>query len=581
MLRNRALHVALGALAGLAGWVLAEILAEIAAARTVLGLATLGAAFFGVVLAMLTDVAPRRAIAAGAGVAGVTAALVVLGSLRFDDPQDFVAAGHGVLAELVLASLPVPFLMAVARGGRGAWADYPALFLHSWNIVVRYAAAALFVGVVWAVLILSGALLRLVGIEALANLLEEPLAIWLISGAALGLGLAVVGELSDLVSPYLMLRLLRLLLPVVLVVVLVFLAALPLRGLSGLFGNLSPGAMFMAMAAVAVGLIAIAVDQSEAEAVQGRLMQTMVRALALTVPVLAGLAVWAMALRVVQYGWTPGRVAAACGAGVSLGYGLAYALAVLRGARWMGHIRRANIGLALGLIVLAALWQTPLLNAQAIAAQSQQARYAEDRAMPEQMPLWELAHDWGRPGLAVLAELRDVAALPGQEALARRFAAMDQAPQRWEFDDPGRTPIGAARAVGLAAALPVWPEGRSAPEGLLESLSAPEGQMVLEACARTTPAGNPGCLLLLADLVPQRDGDEAVIVLSSGGRTRGVVTLVFAREGAGWTTPDSRSDGEGPEAGRAIDLIRQEGVTLVPLGLSALQFGDRRIFLYP
>ena len=67
--------------------------------------------------------------------------------------------------------------------------------------------------------------------------------VWLV------LALAVVTELSDYVSPFLILRLLRLMLPPVLLVLAVFLLALPLRGLSGLFGGLSAAATLLAMVA--------------------------------------------------------------------------------------------------------------------------------------------------------------------------------------------------------------------------------------------------------------------------------------------------------------------------------------------
>ena len=53
---------------------------------------------------------------------------------------------------LTVATLPVPFLIAAARGN---WRDYPALFLEAWSIVVRDAAAGAFTGLVWLVIFLS------------------------------------------------------------------------------------------------------------------------------------------------------------------------------------------------------------------------------------------------------------------------------------------------------------------------------------------------------------------------------------------------------------------------------------------
>ncbi len=108
----------------------------------------------------------------------------------------------------------MPFLIA-ALGPVGNWRDYPELFNQSWNIVVRYVAAWLFMGLFWAVLLLSNELFGIIGLEILDDLLDIAPVPYVLSGLVLGLALAVVNELSEYVSPYLILRLLRLLLPLV------------------------------------------------------------------------------------------------------------------------------------------------------------------------------------------------------------------------------------------------------------------------------------------------------------------------------------------------------------------------------
>jgi hypothetical protein len=216
------------------------------------------------------------------------------------------------------------------------------------------------VGVVWGLILLSGALFDLVGLTLIDDLLQIDVAPWLITGVVFGLALAVVNELSDFVSPFLILRLLRLLLPLVLVVLVVFLAALPLRGLTGLFGGLSSAGTLLAMVATAVTLISAAVDQADEDAVAGGLMAWATRALALILPLPAALATWALSLRVTQYGWTPERLFVAATAALAIAYGLSYAFSALRRS-WRADIRSVNVFNALAIIVLAALWQTPLL----------------------------------------------------------------------------------------------------------------------------------------------------------------------------------------------------------------------------
>ena len=82
----------------------------------------------------------------------------------------------------------------------------------------------------------------------------------------------------------------------------------------------------MTMTVAAATLITTALDSSDAEAAHSPIMQFAARALAVLMPVLGGLAGYAIAIRVGDYGWTPNRVAAAVIAAVVLGYALFYAV---------------------------------------------------------------------------------------------------------------------------------------------------------------------------------------------------------------------------------------------------------------
>lgn len=579
---GRLQHIALGALAGLVFWVLTGLSGDLAQGRVHLGLTVLAAAFFGTALAMVGQMRPRLALAGAAAVAVPVALLMVVDSFSFADAGAFLGAGHPVVAGVILAALPVPFLMAMGQHGAQGWRDYAALFVNSWNIVVRYAAAALFLGFVWVVLWLLAALLNLVGITLLDRLLGEAPVVWVLSGAVLGLGLSVVTEMSDLISAQLLLRLLRLLLPVVLGVVAVFVLVLPIRGLTALFGPISPAGILLAVAAAAISLIAIAVDQDDVEAAHAPVLTLSARALALLLPVLGGLSAWALALQVAQQGWTPGRVAGAAAAAAVLGYAGLYALAVLTGRGWMGWVRRGNLAMALTLLAGAALWLTPLITPEAIATRSQLARLEAGRSTPDDLPLWQFAHEWGRPGLAALARLQAQARAPGQEVLARRLAALDQAAGPW---DPALDPAQPAPAAVIDAVidgLAVVPRDRALPEGLLEAVAAPELEGWASACGRRTPQGNPGCLLILADLLPHHPGEEAVVLLDRWGQGLRSAPVLIQAEGD-WRRGGAvlTLAGEGLGEAALIDLVLAEGIALVPSGIQAVQAGGQVFTVAP
>ncbi|MDT8854090.1 DUF4153 domain-containing protein [Paracoccaceae bacterium Fryx2] len=508
--RARGAMALLGALAAGSLFLLSELLDQhLLPDRLALGLAAFAASFFTGLLAMAGPLPIRRAAAGALAVAAAVAALLVLASLRFDTVDGLFDSGLPVFASAVVALVPLPFIVAAQGPG---WHNYPVLFLQSWTVVVRYASAWLFVAMVWVLLALSEALLNMVGVSLFGDLLGEPLVAWLITGACLGLGLAVVTELSDLVSPFLVLRLLRLLLPVVLAVMVLFIVALPMQGLSGVLGRLSAATILLAMTGAAATLVSTAIDQSDEDAVTGVFMPRATQVLALLLPVPAGLAAWAVWLRADQYGVTPDRLFAFIAAGLGVGYGVLYALAVLRGPGWMERIRQGNITMALVLVAVAAVWLSPILNAEAISARNQVVRYESGRSGADALDLAALA-DWGRPGARAQARLEELAVLPEHAALAMRLAGSEAAPA------PG-APMGVAQDVRdlLRDLLPVQPPGATAErDRYLAALTVAEQRDWLDLCRTALPGGQPGCVMVVGDFWPDIAGEEAMVLLRSFG----------------------------------------------------------------
>lgn len=560
-----------GALGGALIWAAVEAAErDLIGERAAVVLLALVGSGFAALLAMAGPIGLKRALPRALGLALVVAVLVWLAGLRHDRPDEILSGPLAVLAALTVAALPVPFLIAQARGN---WRDYAALFLEAWSIVVRYAAAWAFAGLVWLVILLSDQVLQIVGITVIADLLDHWIVPMVISGAVLGLGMAVVHELAELLSPYLVLRLFRLLLPVVLGVMVVFLAALPLRGLEGLFSGLSPALLLLTLVGSGVALVSIAVDQSDAEATQSPLLRRAAQVMALILPVLAALAGWAVLLRVGQHGWTPDRLFAALVALVGLAYAGLYALAVLRGAGWMQRIRQGNVTMALVVIGLAAAWLTPILNAEAISARNQLARFETGRTPVADLDLAAL-RGWGRPGAEVLAVLQARAAEPGQEALAARLAG--------QGDPAAET---AARAIELAGLLRLQPPGATGTRDMLLG-AAYDYQLAdwISRCGRTTSETPPTCLMVVADLLPARPGEEALLLLAGGDRMAEALGLFLDDAGFLATRSVVRADGAMPDAGTLEALVedwQEAPPPLTPALVNQLGTGEAGLLVLP
>ncbi|TCO73977.1 DUF4153 domain-containing protein [Rhodovulum euryhalinum] len=570
----------LGFLAGLAAWLLLDVLPDRmgSAPRGHLFLTSLGAAFFPAALALTGPLPLARALIAGVLAALPLSGLMVWASFRFAAVSAFLGTGHPGAGFAVLLFLALPFL-AAGLGRDTRIGDYRVLFTQSWMIVVRLAAAWLFVGLVWGVLFLSNALLELVGIDVIERLLDQDAAPYLLSGVTLGLALAVVGELSDYVSPDLVLRLLRLLLPVVLVVVSIFLAALPFRGLSNLFGTLSAAGILLAMAFGAATLVSTGLDADEDRRVPGGLTDWCCRLLALLLPALALLAGFAVWMRISQYGLSPDRVIAAALAALAMGYGAAYALAVLRGAGWGGRIRRANVAMAGAAMLLIAAFFTPVLDPQRLSVANQIARFEHGRTAADALDLWAIGRDWGRAGQDGIGRLAALGDHPEAARLAERLAALALADSRYAFDRSGEGDDVAQLAADLAARLPVRPEGRALPGGLLSSLRLWELQQIGRACDYRTAGGNPGCVAVLADFSEPRPGDEVLIVAHNPAGALLVRAYFREDEGFAMRSPEFLAGTDfWRAADDAIDALIAGDYSLAPQRLNAIEVEGRSLF---
>jgi Domain of unknown function (DUF4153) len=527
---------------------------------------------FGAALAMAGPLRLKRALVAALGLAVLVSLLVWASLARHPTIDGLFASPVPALAGLLVALLPIPYVIAWSRGN---WRDYGVLFLEAWSIVVRSAAAWLFVGVVWLVILLSDQVLQIVGITVIGSLLELWSVPLILTGAIFGLGMAVVYELADLLSPYLVLRLFRLLLPVVLVVMLVFLVALPFRGLGGLFNGLSPALLLLAMVGGGIGLVSIAVDQNDAEAPQSLVIRRAAQGMSLVLPVTAALAAWAIWQRVAQYGWTPDRLFVSLVAGLGLAYGGLYAGSVLRGRDWMAHIRQANVGLALVILALAVLWLSPILNAERLSAESQLSRFDRGLTPVEDLDLVALGR-WGHAGEAALAALAERAKEPGQEALAARLAG----------EDPVSGPEARTAALaGLASALSLQPPSAS---GTRDTLLAAAADYQLfdwgAVCDRSAATGEVPCVMVVADLLPAVPGEEAILMVDRGQGYIELAGLYLAADGSLATRMVTRADGQitTPEELRALmETWSTAPPPLTPAPFNQVGTGGSGLFILP
>lgn len=573
-LRQRGVMALTGALCGAGLYVLTDVLAnDLLPERLALFLAVFAAVFSSALLVLIGPMRLSRAALAALAVALVVAVLTVIGSFRHEAADSFLSSVHPVLAAVALAFLPLPFIIARAVGPD--WRHYPTLFSQSWSLVVRATAAWVFTGVAWGVIVLSNLLFGLVGLTIIDKLLEIGIVPWLITFGVLGLSLAVVMEMADVLSPALVLRLMRLLLIPVLVVLVVFLIALPLSGMDG-FGGMSAAATLLVMTAAGATLVTTAIDQTEAQAVHGRTMHWAARAMAVLLPLPALLAAWAVWLRVDEYGWSPERLCAAALALIGLGYGVTYAVAVVRGSHWMARIRQANVGMALAIMAISAIW-LGVFPAEWISARDQLARYYDGRTSLGALDTYAL-NSWGKAGAAAMAELQELSKQPGQEQLAAKLSGEIPA------EPPKQNP---ELLADLKALMPLQPASASATRDiLLTGLDDGYLQTWHDACAAKWDGARAGCVMAIADFLPRVPGEEALILTRSADGWVDINALGLGDDGSPRFLSVSSLTGQLPQLQEGEDFLKriQDGpLSITPAPINRIDLGgpETGIILLP
>lgn len=520
-----------------------------------------------VLLVLVGRVTALRALGWAAGIASLVAALMLLSSFGFNSARDFAENGYAILWASLATLLPLPFLLGQAASGRSF--DGLAAVTACYGTLLKAFAGLLFVGLFWLVLTIGNEVLGLAGIGILEWIFESGRAAMTLSGAAFGLALAFADEAPEARTVSFVTRVLRVFLPFALAVSLVFLMALPFRGLSELFGARSAATTLAGTAGCAILLITCFLVDARAAP---RPLALCARVLCFLVPLLAGLGLYALWLRVDQYGWTPDRMAGVSLAGALALWGVLLALAA-RSGDWITRLERAaGQGGAL-VLLLAVLSLSPILDAGAISVRSQAARYVDGRVGAEDLPVREMMNDWGRSGPEALAAL---AALPDRSDTARLTQLVDWARKvadHWEPmpEDPA---VGQEFATALARHATILPQGAVLPDWLPGALRHGTHHRFDGACD-TAPNLPFGCFLIRADFRTDLPGYEVMVLVLEPAGTAGTararhVVLAEAQENRPYADIEIVAD---PDTLRAE--LQAGRFELVPPGQRLLTIGGQ------
>ncbi|MDX1581798.1 MAG: DUF4153 domain-containing protein, partial [Alphaproteobacteria bacterium] len=347
--------------------------------------------------------------------------------------------GSALLASYIL----IAFLQAGLQEGRLHF-RYSRLFVHSWSNVIILVVAGIFVGLSWLILWLWWALFGLIQIDLFEDIFTNAAFAWPFTGVVAGLGIAIARENPKIVPALrrIVLLICQFLSPVLAAASLLFLTALPFTGLSPLWKTGSATALLTSVLFALVLLSNAVIQDGDQEERSPGLLKGLMALSLLVSPVIGELALYAMSLRIAQYGLTPDRFAGLLIVIVAALHAAVYAVGVaLRRLEWDRFVFQANRGLALLVAGLALLIATPVLDPFAWSASNQLNRLKDGRADAEAFDYGYLKFRLGASGREALAEIRTWTDHKQQEDLDKRLAQLQTADDYYDWHRIAPRPV--------------------------------------------------------------------------------------------------------------------------------------------
>jgi len=441
-------------------------------------------------------------------------------------------------------------------------ASYITYFELAWKLGVQLAFSGLFVGVTWIVLHLGAELFMLVKLGFLRETIRKSWFAIPVTAFAFSCAMHLTDMRPVIVRGIrnLLLVLLSWVLPVLTLLVGGFLCSLPFTGLEALWATKSAGAVLLGTAAAFVILINAAWQNGAVTVARPVALAARIAGL-LLVPVVL-LAIYALALRVQDHGWSNDRVIAAACMLVASCYAGGYAAASLRKG-WLPGLAGVNIGAAfVVLAVLLALF-SPLADPGRLSVNDQLARLREGKVTVAIFDYAYLRFHGGRYGREALDRLEAQAAGPDAALVRSRIAAVRA--MRSPYDHR-REPADRARN------LHPWPQGTRLPPSFL----------AMEWLKAKDVPGLPGCLhrpgLRCDAFLIDFDNDGKPEVLLLGDEWPGSAILREASPGQ-WRVEANL--GPRPLCPPLRQALREGKGGILPARMADLEIAGRRFAVQP
>ncbi|WP_168189584.1 DUF4153 domain-containing protein [Limnobaculum zhutongyuii] len=335
----------------------------------------------------------------------------------------------------VLVFIALPWLQTCIKNKQ--WhVSYATIYDHLCTNAITVIFTLLLIVLFWGILWLCVELFKQLDIHFFHHLFfRNNLFIYTINGFLVGVGIRTCRLQTHLMKAVrnLLTLMVKGLLPVLSFVALIFITTLPFVGLDALSGAWSPSALLMIMVGLLITATNIVYKSGLKIPPYSTPVRMMVNASLLVLPLYAGLALYAISIRVNEYGWTPVRVWGYLVIIVSFFFSCGYAIAVIRSRKsWLHPLGMINRILLPGCVVLLILVNTPLIDPYRISVNDQMERYLSGRVAANNLDLTLLRFNTGKRGQEALIFLYQDTEFVSNTQRKQRLEKMMTEHNRWE-----------------------------------------------------------------------------------------------------------------------------------------------------
>ena len=453
-------------------------------------------------------------------------------------------------------------VMAGATDGKRI-ASYGSYFEVAWKLAVQLLFSAFFVGALWSVLWMGASLFDMIKLDFLQRLLMKPWFVAPVICFAFSCALHITDVRPSIVRGIrsLLLVLASWILPVAVVLIGGFLCTLPFTGLDGLWKTRFATSLLLTTVAVLVMLINCAFQNGQTAA--SLPIRIAARMAAILLLPLTGIAIYALGLRVHEYGWTSDRVVAAACLLVASCYAIGYQWAAHRYETWLVEIAPVNVGAAfLVLAVLLTLF-TPIADPARIAVANQVARLEKGLVKADKFDYRYLRFDGQRYGQEALQQLVRQGVGTEPKVVSAKAAAVLKQMERWTPE------IGKATVESVAANITMVPVSETLPASFIAQQWKESTDRPLPGCLTSE---NRECTALLLDA--NGDGQRDVMLIN---KDYGDGFLFLEQPGGLWVLSATLDIRCRP----MLEALRKGRYQLVDPGLKAVNVGGLRLQFSP